>query len=447
MIKKILIANRGEIAVRILRACKDLGIVTVSVYSTVDSNSEHVLLSDESVCIGPAAPSESYLNVCSILTAATITGADAIHPGVGFLSENAEFARAVEEHGIKFIGPKPEHINVMGDKVTAKETMRNFGVPLVPGSDGVVSSLDDARRICKEIGYPVLIKSAGGGGGRGISVASSEAELAEKFYITSTEAQNAFGNPELYIEKFLQHPRHIEVQILADQYGNVIHLGERDCSIQRRRQKIWEEARAPSLNEAERETLYNIVIRAVKNFGYEGVGTLEFLYENGQFYFIEMNTRIQVEHTITEAVTGIDLVKEQILVAGGARLSYTQDDVKFSGHAIECRINAEDPESFLPSPGSVKNYNAPGGIGVRVDSYIYNGCKIPPCYDSLVSKLIVHGNTRNDCIMRLRRALDEYVIDGIKTTIPLHRELSENPSILNADYNITFLDELLRERL
>lgn len=447
MIKKVLIANRGEIAVRVLRACKDLGIVTVSVYSTADANSEHVLLSDESVCIGPAAVSESYLNVRSILTAATITGADAVHPGVGFLSENAEFAKIVQEHGITFIGPSPDHITIMGDKVTAKDTMRNLGVPLVPGSDGVVLSLEAARTCCAEVGYPVLIKSAGGGGGRGISVVENEGELAEKFTLTATEAQNAFGRADLYIEKYLKRPRHIEVQIIADKYGNVLHLGERDCSVQRRRQKIWEEARAPFLSKSERNELYSVAVTAVKKFGYEGVGTLEFLYENGKFFFIEMNTRIQVEHTITEAVTGIDLVKEQILVASGEKLSKKQEDIKFHGHAIECRINAEDPESFLPSPGLVKNCHNPGGIGVRIDSYIYNGYKVPSCYDSLVAKLIVHADTRQDCLMRLRRALDEYVIDGIKTTIPLHKQLCEEQGIINADYDINFLDRLLKERL
>lgn len=446
MIKKILIANRGEIAVRVLRACRDLGIVTVSVYSTPDINSEHVLLSDESVCIGPASATDSYLNMCSLLTAATITGADAIHPGVGFLSENADFAKIVEEHGIKFIGPSPEHISTMGDKITAKETMRKLGVPLVPGSNGAVSSIDEARRICEEIGYPVLLKAAGGGGGKGIGVVRNSQDLEEVFTLTKTEAANAFGRDDVYIEKFFTHPRHIEVQIIADQYGNVLHLGERDCSIQRRRQKVWEEARADVLTDEQREELYGIVVNAVKSFGYEGVGTLEFLYEDGKFYFIEMNTRIQVEHTITECVTGIDLVKEQILVAGGKKLTMKQSDIKFSGHAIECRINAEDPESFFPSPGLVKSYHAPGGIGVRIDSYIYNGYKVPSYYDSLVAKLIVHADTRQDCIMRLRRALDEYVIDGIKTTIPLHKQLCTNDGIVSGEYDITFLDNFLKER-
>lgn len=447
MIKKVLIANRGEIAVRILRACRDLGIVTVSVYSTADANSEHVLLSDESVCIGPQSPKDSYLNICSILTAATITGADAIHPGVGFLSENAEFCRIVGEHGIKFIGPKPEHITIMGDKISAKETMRSLGVPLVPGSDGIVTSFTQAAKICESIGYPVLLKAAGGGGGRGINIANNRSELEEKFELTATEARNAFGRGDLYIEKFLAHPRHIEVQVIADQHGNVLHLGERDCSIQRRRQKLWEEARATALTEKDRAKLYEIVTNAVKQFGYEGVGTLEFLYENGQFYFIEMNTRIQVEHTITEAVTGVDLVKEQILVASGAKLRYKQSDIKFTGHAIECRINAEDPESFIPSPGLIKHYHTPGGIGIRMDSYVYAGYRVPSCYDSLIAKLIIHAETRSDCLMRLRRALDEYVVDGIKTTIPLHRELSENSSVVSGDYDITFLDNFLRERV
>lgn len=447
MIKKVLIANRGEIAVRVLRACKDLGIKTVSIYSTADANSEHVLLSDESVCIGPQKPLESYLNIRAIIAAATIAGVDAIHPGVGFLSENPEFARIVQEHGIKFIGPNHEHISIMGDKISAKQTMLNLGVPLVPGSNGEIRSFKEASELCNKIGYPVLIKAAGGGGGRGIMVVGSEKELKESIELTKTESQNAFGRSDIYIEKYLSSPRHIEVQIIADQFGNVIHLGERDCSIQRRRQKIWEEALSPTLNNSERQELYKMVINAVKGFAYEGVGTLEFLYENGKFYFIEMNTRIQVEHTISEAVTGIDLVREQILVAAGEKLGYTQEDVKFRGHAIECRINAEDPESFTPSPGIIKSYHTPGGIGVRIDSYVYNGYKIPSCYDSLVAKLIVHADTRKDCIMRLRRALNEYIIDGIKTTLPLHKELAHNDEIISGNFDINFLDKYLKEKL
>jgi acetyl-CoA carboxylase, biotin carboxylase subunit len=440
MFEKILIANRGEIALRIHRACREMGIHTVAIHSTADANAMHVRLADESVCIGPPPPNQSYLNIPAIISAATITGADAIHPGVGFLSENAGFAEIVEAHGFTFIGPSPDHIRMMGDKITAKRAMIEAGVPCVPGTDGAISGPDEARKMAASIGYPVLIKATGGGGGRGMKVARDESQLAQALQLAKSEAKSAFGNDEVYMEKFLDKPRHIEVQVLADSHGNVVHLGERDCSLQRRHQKVLEEAPSPALNAEAREQLGKIVVKAIEKLGYRSVGTLEFLYENGEFYFIEMNTRLQVEHPITEMITDIDLVREQIRVASGAALGFEQKDIKFFGHAIECRVNAEDPVTFQPSPGKVTDYHAPGGLGVRVDSALYAGYSIPPYYDSLVSKLVVHGRNRAECMMRLRRALEEYVIGGIKTTIPLHRKLLTEKSFIDGDYDIHWLE-------
>ncbi|MEQ8251450.1 MAG: acetyl-CoA carboxylase biotin carboxylase subunit [Oceanibaculum nanhaiense] len=440
MFEKILIANRGEIALRIHRACREMGIHTVAIHSTADANAMHVRLADESVCIGPPPPNQSYLNIPAIISAATITGADAIHPGVGFLSENAGFAEIVEAHGFTFIGPSPDHIRMMGDKITAKRAMIEAGVPCVPGTDGAISGPDEARKMAASIGYPVLIKATGGGGGRGMKVARDESQLAQALQLAKSEAKSAFGNDEVYMEKFLDKPRHIEVQVLADSHGNVVHLGERDCSLQRRHQKVLEEAPSPALNAEAREQLGKIVVKAIEKLGYRSVGTLEFLYENGEFYFIEMNTRLQVEHPITEMITDIDLVREQIRVASGAPLGFEQKDIRFFGHAIECRVNAEDPVTFQPSPGKVTDYHAPGGLGVRVDSALYAGYSIPPYYDSLVSKLVVHGRNRAECMMRLRRALEEYVIGGIKTTIPLHRKLLTEKSFIDGDYDIHWLE-------
>ncbi|WP_430436789.1 acetyl-CoA carboxylase biotin carboxylase subunit [Oceanibaculum nanhaiense] len=440
MFEKILIANRGEIALRIHRACREMGIHTVAIHSTADANAMHVRLADESVCIGPPPPNQSYLNIPAIISAATITGADAIHPGVGFLSENAGFAEIVEAHGFTFIGPSPDHIRMMGDKITAKRAMIEAGVPCVPGTDGAISGPDEARKMAASIGYPVLIKATGGGGGRGMKVARDESQLAQALQLAKSEAKSAFGNDEVYMEKFLDKPRHIEVQVLADSHGNVVHLGERDCSLQRRHQKVLEEAPSPALNAEAREQLGKIVVKAIEKLGYRSVGTLEFLYENGEFYFIEMNTRLQVEHPITEMITDIDLVREQIRVASGAALGFEQKDIKFFGHSIECRVNAEDPVTFQPSPGKVTDYHAPGGLGVRVDSALYAGYSIPPYYDSLVSKLVVHGRNRAECLMRLRRALEEYVIGGIKTTIPLHRKLLTEKSFIDGDYDIHWLE-------
>ncbi|MCH2396505.1 acetyl-CoA carboxylase biotin carboxylase subunit [Oceanibaculum sp.] len=440
MFEKILIANRGEIALRIHRACREMGIHTVAIHSTADANAMHVRLADESVCIGPPPPNQSYLNIPAIISAATITGADAIHPGVGFLSENAGFAEIVEAHGFTFVGPSPDHIRMMGDKITAKRAMIEAGVPCVPGSDGAIESPEAAKKFAASIGYPVLIKATGGGGGRGMKVARDESQLAQALQLAKSEAKSAFGNDEVYMEKFLDKPRHIEVQVLADNHGNVVHLGERDCSLQRRHQKVLEEAPSPALNAEEREKLGKIVVKAIEKLGYRSVGTLEFLYENGEFYFIEMNTRLQVEHPITEMITDIDLVREQIRVASGAALGFSQADIKFFGHAIECRVNAEDPLTFQPSPGKVTDYHAPGGLGVRVDSALYTGYAIPPYYDSLVSKLVVHGRNRAECMMRLRRALEEYVIGGIKTTIPLHRQLLTEKSFIDGDYDIHWLE-------
>lgn len=443
MIEKVLIANRGEIALRIHRACREMGIKTVAVHSTADESAMHVRLADESVCIGPPASTDSYLNIPAIISAAEITGADAIHPGYGFLSESAKFAEITEKHGIIFIGPTADHINLMGDKISAKEAVKKAGIPVVPGSEGEVREFSDAAIVAKEIGYPVIVKAASGGGGRGMKIVHDESELELAVSSAKREAAVSFGDGTVYLEKFLTTPRHIEIQVLADTHGNVVHLGERDCSLQRRHQKILEESPSPALNSVERDKIGEVCREAVKSIGYRGAGTIEFLYENGEFYFIEMNTRLQVEHPVTEMITGIDLVREQIRIADGLPLKNQQEDIKFSGHAIECRINAEDPFTFMPSPGQVKDYHTPGGLDVRVDSGLYSGYHIPPHYDSMIAKLIVHGKTRNECLMRLRRALEEYVIDGIKTTIPLHQKLIHEDDFINGDYNIHWLEKYL----
>ncbi|MBN9037374.1 MAG: acetyl-CoA carboxylase biotin carboxylase subunit [Rhizobiales bacterium] len=443
MFHKILIANRGEIALRVLRAAKELGIATVAVHSTADADAMHVRLADESVCIGPPPSRDSYLNIHQIVAACEITGADAIHPGYGFLSENAKFAEILAAHKITFIGPSAEHIRIMGDKIEAKRTAKRLGIPVVPGSDGAVTDDREAKRIAAEIGYPVIIKASAGGGGRGMKVARSEDDLATALATARTEAGAAFGDDAVYIEKYLEKPRHIEVQVMGDGAGRAVHLGERDCSLQRRHQKVWEEANSPALNAEDRARIGGVVSRAIAELGYSGAGTVEFLYENGEFYFIEMNTRLQVEHPVTEAITGIDLVNEQIRVASGGGLSVTQDDIRFNGHAIECRINAEDPKTFTPSPGTVTTFHTPGGLGVRVDSAVYSGYRIPPYYDSLIGKLIVHGRNRVECMMRLKRALDEFVVDGIKTTLPLFQDLVTNQDIANGDYDIHWLEKYL----
>jgi acetyl-CoA carboxylase, biotin carboxylase subunit len=445
MFDKVLIANRGEIALRVQRACKELGIQTVAVHSTADANAMHVRLADESVCIGPPPASESYLNIPALLAACEITGADAVHPGYGFLSENARFAEILEEHDITFIGPTSEHIRMMGDKIMAKETAKKLGIPVVPGSDGAVTTDAQALAIAKEIGYPVLVKAAAGGGGRGMKVARSEDELPIALSTARAEAKAAFGDDALYMEKYLGKPRHIEIQVLGDGRGNAIHLGERDCSLQRRHQKIWEEAPSPALNASQRKEIGLTVSKAMSEMAYRGVGTIEFLYEEGQFFFIEMNTRLQVEQPVTEMITGIDLVIEQLRVAAGSPLSLKQEDVLVNGHAIECRINAENPETFRPSPGKISYFHPPGGLGVRVDSAIYAGYSIPPFYDSLIGKLIVHGKTRNECLMRLRRALSEVVIDGIETTIPLFNRLIVEPDIVDGLYDIHWLENYLKK--
>src|SRR5476651_2000508 len=442
MFEKILIANRGEIALRINRACKEMGIATVAIHSTADADAMHVKLADESVCVGPPAASQSYLNIPSIIAACEITGAEAIHPGYGFLSENAKFADIVKEHGLTFIGPAPEHIRMMGDKITAKQTVKALGIPTVPGSDGEVSD-GDAARMADDIGYPVLIKATAGGGGRGMKVAKNAGELSFALSTARSEARAAFGNDTVYMEKYLQKPRHIEIQILADSHGKVIHLGERDCSLQRRHQKVWEEAGSPALNARERDEIGGICTKALKKLGYLGAGTIEFLYEDGRFYFIEMNTRLQVEHPVTEAITGIDIVREQIRIAAGAAMDVKQEDITFSGHAIECRINAENAFTFRPSAGLITQFHAPGGLGVRFDSAIYAGYRIPPYYDSLAGKLIVHARNRNECLLRLRRALDELVVGGIETTIPLHQQLVREHDILDGDYSIHWLEKYL----
>lgn len=442
-IKRLLIANRGEIALRIHRAAHEMGIETVAVHSTADADAMHVRLADHAVCIGPPAAKDSYLNVAAIISAAEITHADAIHPGYGFLSENAKFAEIVEAHDITWIGPKPEHIRTMGDKIEAKRTAGALGLPLVPGSDGAVSDLEEAKAIAEKAGYPVIIKAASGGGGRGMKVCNSPEQLETLIQQAGSEAKAAFGDATVYIEKYLGNPRHIEFQIFGDGNGNAIHLGERDCSLQRRHQKVLEEAPSPVISTEERNRMGGIVAKAMADMGYRGAGTIEFLWENGEFYFIEMNTRLQVEHPVTEAITGVDLVREQIRIADGKPLSVRQEEIEFKGHAIECRINAEDPFTFAPSPGLVKSYHAAGGMHVRVDSGLYAGYKIPPYYDSMIAKLIVYGRTREGCIMRLKRALAEMVIDGPKTSIPLHQRLLNEPDFLSGDYTIKWLEEWL----
>ena len=443
MIDKILIANRGEIALRILRAAKELGIATVAVHSTADAHAMHVKLADESVCIGPAPARDSYLNIPALLSACEITGADAVHPGYGFLSENARFAEILEEHGITFIGPKAEHIRLMGDKIEAKLTAKRLGIPCVPGSDGAITGEREALIAAEKIGYPVLVKAASGGGGRGMKVANDSHELAQAIVSARTEAKAAFGDDTVYLEKYLQKPRHIEIQVFGDGKGEAIHLGERDCSLQRRHQKVWEESPSPALNDTQRGEIGEICAKAMREMQYSGAGTIEFLYENGGFYFIEMNTRIQVEHPVTEAVTGVDLVAEQIRVAAGSPLSLKQEDVSFIGHAIECRVNAEHHSTFRPSPGRIAYYHPPGGVGVRVDSAVYQGYSIPPNYDSLIGKLIVHGRNRTEALMRLRRSLDEFIVDGVDTTLPLFRTLVRNADVQNGMYDIHWLDHFL----
>ena len=443
MFDKILIANRGEIALRVLRACRELGIHTVAVHSTADADAMHVRLADESVCIGPPPAKDSYLNIPSIVAACEITGADAVHPGYGFLSENARFAEILTEHNIKFIGPSAENIRTMGDKIEAKRTAKALGIPVVPGSEGGVATADEAREVAKDIGYPVIIKATAGGGGRGMKVARHESDLEMAISTAQSEAKAAFGNGEVYIEKYLEKPRHIEIQVLGDGKGSAVHLGERDCSLQRRHQKVWEEALSPALNAKQRSDIGLRVSKAMAGLHYEGVGTIEFLYENGEFYFIEMNTRLQVEHPVTEAITGLDLVQEQIRVASGAALAMTQDDIQFSGHAIECRINAENAQTFVPSPGRVDSVHFPGGLGVRVDSALYSGYRIPPYYDSLIGKLIVFGKTRTECMMRLRRSLSEFVVEGVETTIPLFQRLLSENDIIDGNYDIHWLEKFL----
>lgn len=446
MFNKVLIANRGEIALRILRACKELGIQTVAVHSTADANAMHVKLADESVCIGPPASRDSYLNIHEIMAACEITGADAIHPGYGFLSENAKFAEILEAHNITFIGPSAEHIRVMGDKIEAKKTAKRLGIPVVPGSEGEVRENDEAMRVASEIGYPVIIKAAAGGGGRGMKVVNSEKEMKQALQTTRSEAGAAFGDDAVYIEKFLGKPRHIEIQVMGDGKGGGIHLWERDCSLQRRHQKVWEEAVSPALDDEARKRIGDICAKAIQGLGYSGAGTIEFLYENGEFYFIEMNTRLQVEHPVTEMITRIDLVNEQLQVAAGQGMSVTQENVILTGHAIECRINAEHPSTFVPSPGEITYYHPPGGLGVRVDSGVYQGYKIPPHYDSLIGKLIVHARTREECLRRLSRALDEFVIEGVETTIPLFRDLVTNADMQTGDYDIHWLEKYLASK-
>ena len=443
MFNKILIANRGEIALRIQRACRELGIPTVAVHSTADAEAMHVRLADESVCVGPPAARDSYLNMPAILSAAAITGADAIHPGYGFLSENAGFAEMVEAHGLTFIGPSAAHIRMMGDKIAAKTAMAGLGVPLVPGSPGEVTDMVEAEKIAAEIGYPVLIKAAAGGGGRGMRVADKPADLPAAWSQARAEARAAFGNDAVYIEKYLARPRHIELQVMADAHGNVVHFGERDCSLQRRHQKLLEEAGSPALTAAQRDAIGATVTQALVRLGYRNAGTIEFLYQDGQFAFIEMNTRLQVEHPVTEMVCGIDLVREQIRIAAGQALGYTQADVMFSGHAIECRINAEDPQTFAPMPGRVTAYHAPGGLGVRVDSALFAGYLVPPYYDSMIAKLIVHAPTRPEAIARMRRCLDEFVVQGVKTTLPLHQRIIESPEFQAGDYTIHWLERFV----
>jgi acetyl-CoA carboxylase biotin carboxylase subunit len=445
MFDKILIANRGEIALRVIRACREIGIRSVAVHSTADADAMHVRMADESVCIGPAAGTDSYLSMPAIISACEITGAQAIHPGYGFLSENARFVQIVEDHGLTFIGPTAEHIRMMGDKITAKDTMKALGVPCVPGSDGGVPTLDEAKKIGREFGYPVIIKATAGGGGRGMKVANSEAEMESAFMTARSESKAAFGNDEVYIEKYLTTPRHIEIQVFGDGKGNAVHLGERDCSLQRRHQKVFEEAPGPSISSEERARIGEICANAVAKINYIGAGTIEFLYENGEFYFIEMNTRLQVEHPVTEAIFGVDLVREQIRVAEGLPMSFTQDDLEINGHAIEVRINAERLPNFAPCPGKVTAFHAPGGLGVRMDSALYTGYSIPPYYDSLIAKLIVHGRDRTEAISRLNRALNELIVDGVDTTVPLFHQLLQEPDIHSGAYNIHWLEKWLEQ--
>lgn len=446
MFSKVLIANRGEIALRIHRACKEMGIATVAIHSEADKDAMHVRLADESVCIGPAAANESYLNIPAIISACEITNAEAVHPGYGFLSENARFADIVEAHDMVFIGPTAAHIKLMGDKITAKEAVAKAGIPVVPGSDGGVESYEDAKEVAKEVGFPLLVKAAAGGGGRGMRLARTADDLEEALNAAQQEALAAFGDGAVYLERYLEIPRHIEIQVIADTHGNVVHLGERDCSLQRRNQKVLEEAPSPALTEKQRAEIGEVVRNAIASIGYRGVGTIEFLYENGEFFFIEMNTRLQVEHPVTEMITDIDLVREQIRIAAGEKLNYTQKDIVFSGHSLECRINAENAKTFIPSPGTVKDFHAPGGLNVRLDSALYTGYSIPPHYDSLIGKLIVHGKTREGALLRLRRALGEMVITGVDTTIPLFSALLDNEDFLNGDYDIHWLERWMDEQ-
>lgn len=446
MFKKVLIANRGEIALRIHRACKEMGIQTVAVHSTADASAMAVRLADESVCIGPPPSRDSYLNIPSILSAAALTGADAIHPGYGFLSENSQFARMVEEHGFAYIGPKAEHIDLMGDKVMAKQTAQKFGLPVIPGSPGAITDVEDGLALAKEMGFPVLIKAASGGGGRGMKVVHRAEDFSEQYKTARTEAKANFNDDTVYMEKYLGKPRHIEIQVFGDKHGNAIHLGERDCSTQRRHQKVLEEAPSPALSEEQRNEIGTLAADMVRQMGYVGAGTIEFLWEDGKFYFMEMNTRIQVEHPVTEMLTGIDLIAEQIRIAAGEPLQFTGDKIRFRGHAIEVRINAEDPLTFIPSPGEIRQFHAAGGLGVRFDSAVYNGYRIPPYYDSMIGKLIVHGRTRDECIQRMRRALQETVVDGIKTTLPLHLWILEQPEFLSGDYDNHWLEKKLALR-
>ncbi len=446
MFKKILIANRGEIALRIIRACREMGIQSVVVHSTADANSMAVRLADESVCIGPPAGKDSYLNIPSILSAATVTGAEAIHPGYGFLSENAQFARMVEEHGFAFIGPKPEHIETMGDKVTAKQTVKKLGLPVVPGSEGALNSVEEGLAFAREAGFPVIIKASSGGGGRGMKLVEREEDFAEQYSTARSEAAANFGDDTVYVEKYLGRPRHIEIQVFGDEHGNAIHLGERDCSLQRRHQKVLEEAPSPVLTEEERQHIGQLSAETVRKMGYRGAGTIEYLYEDGNFYFMEMNTRIQVEHPVTEMITGIDLIQEQIRIAAGEELSLNKERIRFRGHAIELRINAEDPDTFTPCPGTITQFHCPGGLGVRFDSAIYNGYKIPPYYDSMVGKLIIHARNRDECIRRARRAIVETIIDGVKTTLPLHDWILQQPEFHSGDYTIHWLEKKLAEK-
>ena len=443
MVSKVLIANRGEIALRVIRACQEMGIATVAVHSTADEKAMHVRLADESVCLGPPAAKDSYLNIAAIVSACEITGADAVHPGYGFLSENAKFVDVLDAHHITFIGPTGDHIRLMGDKITAKDKVKELGIPVVPGSDGEVLTVEDAIKVGQDIGYPVLVKASSGGGGRGMKIARNDTEMKEAFSTARSEAKAAFGDDAVYIEKFLEKPRHIEIQVIADTHGNVAHLGERDCSLQRRHQKVFEEAPSTVLDDAAREDIGKIVSTAIKNLGYRGVGTVEFLYEDGKFYFIEMNTRLQVEHPVTEMITGLDLVREQIRIASGEKLNFTQADIEFQGHAVECRINAENAKTFTPSPGLISHYHAPGGLGVRMDSAAYGGYSIPPHYDSLIGKLIIYGRDRDECLMRMKRALNELVIDGIESTIPLFEELLGAEAFNTADYDIHWLENWL----